>query len=315
LLLLARYAAAGELATLRYYLLTYNVDVYMEALTDVQKQALTMRWLTNQSVLFAFAAALVLWGLRRVLLGPVRSLLTRFDEEGFPATVAWGALLSLIACNTTLRNFWHYYVQIVPWFGLLVGLLLDRAMAERQTDARRAVRQRLVVIGPIVIWIFVAWGLKADVYHHAQATIRSKTKAICQAVQAHSAPDQAIFVWGFRPDLYTWCHRKPASRFVYTTFVAGFVPWANEMTKEQEDRFAVPGSRELLIHDLEQAAPPIILDAAGSLGGRSIKRYEQLARYVDQHYCPAGERDGLPFLLRREASGACPAALSPELAE
>jgi hypothetical protein len=305
------YAIAGELGTLYYYLFTYNVDVYVGVLTWPEKLEKLQWWLIGHSVQLSVAVALVAWGLMRPLQGGLRRTLHRWDEDGFLPTVALGAFLGLAVCNSTLRNFVHYYVQIVPWFGLLLGLALDQALRLSKPAPHRR-RLRIAVIAPAVMAALVGWSWREDLNKRAQAGWRERVEPVCSAVQQHSTPDDALFVWGFRPDLYTWCQRRPASRYVYTTFVAGFVPWQDKMTKAREDALAVPGSRSQLLQELEATRPPVLIDAAKSLAGRSISRYERLAEYVARHYCHGGTRSGLDVLLRRRPDGSCPPALAPE---
>ncbi|MBW2529352.1 MAG: glycosyltransferase family 39 protein [Deltaproteobacteria bacterium] len=300
-----RYGAAGQLDGLLYYGWTYNVDVYMQTVSGEIKRLTVIRWLTDRAVLFGAGLALVLWGLRRPFSGGLRGWLRRWDEDGFTATVALGALLGLIACNTTLRSFWHYYVQIVPWFGCLAGLLIDRALARRSRGPRRATIQRVLVAAPMLLIVIASWAASVDTYRQAQERIREETSSWCAAIDEWVSPTEPLFVWGFRPDLYVWCNRRPASRFVYTTFVAGFVPWANWMTKEQEDQFATPGSRQELIAELEATQTPLIVDAGASLAGRGLLRYEELARYVRKRYCPAGTLPNMPLWARRTGAE-CP---------
>lgn len=51
-----------------------------------------------------------------------------YDKVGFIGTVGLAALLALSFGNATGRNFHHYYVMHAPWFALLAGLLLERAV-------------------------------------------------------------------------------------------------------------------------------------------------------------------------------------------
>lgn len=311
LLVLARYALAGELDALVYYGWTYNVDVYMQTLTAEVKRAAAWRWIAERAVIFAVAGALVLWGLSRPLAGGVLGLLRRWDEEGFTPTVGLGALLSLVACNSTLRGFAHYYVQVVPWFGLLAGLLLDRALPPRRPAPRRATVARAVVVAPLLLVAAASFAARVDVYQQAQARIRQQARAWCATIDEHAPRGAPLFVWGFRPDLYVWCERAPASRFVYTTFVAGFVPWATTMSKAEEDRFASPGSRRLLVSELERAKPPVIVDAGASLAGRGLLRYELIADHVRQHYCLVDASSDMPLWVRRTAGTRCARPNSP----
>jgi hypothetical protein len=103
-------------------------------------------------------------------------------------------------------------------------------------------------------------------------------------IQAHTKPSQRLFVWGFRGQLYVSCARRPASRYVFTSFVAGFVPWFFNSTLEEENSHVVPGARDILLRELEQTKPPVIVDAGYSLAGRYMTRYPELARYLYDHY-------------------------------
>jgi hypothetical protein len=62
------------------------------------------------------------------------------------------------------------------------------------------------------------------------------------------------------------------------------VPWFNHHTKQQDDALTVPGSRAQLIADLESSRAPVIVDAPGTMGGRPMRRYQELAAYLDAHY-------------------------------
>ena len=58
---------------------------------------------------------------------------------------------------------------------------------------------------------------------------------IVQFVAQHSRPDQTVFVWGFRAETYLSARRYPASRYVYTVYPAGVVPWF-QGTRDEETR-------------------------------------------------------------------------------
>ncbi len=305
------YVIAGEVGTLYYFLFTYNVDVYMAVLTGSEKLEKLQWWLIGHSIHLSVAVSLVAWGLMRPLQGRPRGILRRWDEDGFVPTVALAALLGLALCNSTQRDFVHYYVQIVPWFGLLLGLALGQALRLSKPPQNRGLL-RVVVLAPAVLLTLVGWSWREELNDRVQQGWRSLVEPVCAAVHERSAPGDTLFVWGFRPDLYTACQSRPASRYVYTTFVAGFVPWHDQMTKAREDALAVPGSRAQLLEELETTQPPVLIDAAKSLSGRSISRYEKLAEYVGHNYCRSGQRSGLDVLLRRRPDGGCPPPLAPE---
>jgi hypothetical protein len=111
-----------------------------------------------------------------------------------------------------------------------------------------------------------------------------KPPLICPTVQQYARPDEPVFIWGFYSEAHIWCRRKPATRYVLSTFVAGFVPWFHNLTRAQEDELQAPNSRAQLIAELEAGKTRVILDAHASMGHRPMRRYDELARYLDSHY-------------------------------
>ena len=307
-----RYASEGELKTLIYYTFTYNSEVYLGPYTRQAKIDVLVGWSANNGVLLGILAAVSLWAITRPLAAApkLRQLPRAWDEHGFVATVGVGALLASLASNSPLRGFIHYYLAVVPWCGLLLGLVVERALETRHTLApHRDAVIRALVLAPMVVVAAMGVGTRFSGF----ARDRAKGgfgdmhgSPICKYVQAHSGPKDTLFVWGFLPEIYTACERKPATRYVLTTFISGFVPWFDKATKAEDDARAVPGSRDIVLRELEESKPPIIIDAPKSLGNRPMKRYEVLARYLDQHYCAAGPQAGFDIYLRKGDGGACP---------
>jgi len=118
-------------------------------------------------------------------------------------------------------------------------------------------------------------------------------------------PDHA----GDGPDAaetYVSAHRYPASRFVYTVYPSGVVPWFAATHAEEASR-VVPGSQQLLLDDLEASEPELVIDAGRSMKGRYMYAIPLLRRYLDRHYCFARFVDGEP-IYRRRHDDACPPA-------
>jgi hypothetical protein len=91
---------------------------------------------------------------------------------------------------------------------------------------------------------------------------------------------------------------------VYTTFVAGFVPFLDD-PRDVEDERAAPGSREILRRELEAAKPGVILDSAGSLKNRSILSYPILKELVVRDYCRVMANVGGPNVWVRRDLAPC----------
>ena len=294
-LVVARYAVAGELRTFWYYLVTYNVEVYMAPLKGVSRMLAIGAWFRENLVLMTLALTGVAWSLGRLAVASLRarSLAAGYLAVGFQVTVALTAVVSVVGAHFALRGFGHYYVQAVPWFALLAGVVVESARepdspAGSETSAagpggsRGLALYHALVLLPMIVVSEVVWAPKRAGLGPQVAGV--KPSLICPVAQQYARPEDRIFIWGFYSEAHIWCRRKPATRYVFSTFVAGFVPWFHNLTRAQEDALAVPGSRAQLIAELEAGKTPVILDAHVSMGHRPMRRYEELARYLDDHY-------------------------------
>jgi hypothetical protein len=310
LLLLARYGAAGALHELYYYVVAYNSGPYMSIFGEVSLLTVYKEWVAYRPLELALCLVAVSGGFAQLFAARAaeRSWLRALRRSSFDLTVTLMAIGGLMAAKASRRDFDHYYLMVVPGFGLLLGTLLERALDSwgATRAASYSVAYRALLLAPLVLigeltWNNRARNLTAWSTQHMRITDLATAHAeppVCQFIREHSAPADYLFVWGFRPQLYVSCARLPATRFVFTTFVAGHVPLANDPV-EVEDTLTVPGSRELLMAELQQTKPPVIVDSARTLAMRSLRRYPELWRYVDQHYLSAGVVGDDEVFLRR----------------
>jgi hypothetical protein len=325
LIVVARYLAAGELQTLFYYTVTYNAEVYLAPYSTLAKFNAYGSWTAKYGVLLGILGPLGVWAVTRPALAAagLRDLPRAYDERGFLATVGLSSLVLVVVSNAALRDFIHYYIIVVPWCGLLFGAAVehmlearDPALAEAPSEGadpgggRRLALSRALALLPILVVTLIGSGQRFSRYardlHNKEVFDDGRTSDICAFVRERSKPDDALFIWGFNPQFYTSCERRPASRYVFTVYPAGFVPWFPKATMEEDEARAVPGSRELLIQDLEESRPPVIIDASKSMGDRPMRRYKELAAYLDKHYCSV-KRERFGAFLRRDEAGRCPA--------
>jgi hypothetical protein len=304
LLFLVRLAAAGALADAYYYLVTYNSGPYMFPFRESSIASSYAKWLLARPLELAACALAIAWGFTQPLVTREGSWLRSLQRSGFELTVAAMALGGIIAARASMRDFDHYYQMAVPGFALLLGCLIERAAPNARTLHRALLLLPLVLIGEVV-WAGRSQSLLAWSTQHMTLTnidAAYEEPPMCAFIREHSAPEDRLFVWGFRAQLHVSCARLPASRFVYSTFVSGFVPTA-DLSTEVENTLVRPGAREQLIDDLERTRPPIIVDAARTMGMRSFHRYPQLQRYVVDHYHLASTVGGDQVWLRRDAQG------------
>jgi hypothetical protein len=303
LLVLGRYAVAGELGTFFFYFFTYNSHYYMAPYTQESFLREYRSWMLRYAAYVAAGIALVAFGITRCLSElDSKGFWALVHRRGFLLTVCLCAALSGAIANATLRNFPHYYVQAIPWFALLAGVLFEELAFAQSPSLKEWVLQ-VCALGPLVA-IFLTMSLSKLADYRVAAARRPRNLNICQYVDQHSSPDDHIYVWGFAPDFYTFCKRRPGSRYVFSTFQSGYVPFFDNATRDQDRVRVVPGSPELFLGDLEASRPALVLDVP--IAHRSIKDTPAFAAYLRKAYCAPTVYDGVEVFHRRREDGACP---------
>ena len=311
-LVLAVYAAAGHLRELVYYYQRYGREIFMAPLTrEVMKAKLreqldlhllvvmTVGLITLLAVARAWRALLATtsagWGTRLRANAPCLFLLSQF-------------VVALLGASFTWRFFPHYFVQVFPFLGLLAAYALSEPFEGTGAElTTKAVGGAVVVAGAAVLL-----GLTSGALHHRVVTLGKRgqwardprTDPMVRYVAETTEPSDTIFVWGFRADLHVSAHRDPASRYVYSVYPAGVVPWFHA-TREEEESRVVPGSRERLLVDLEASKPELIVDAGRTMDGRYMFSIPILRDYLDKEYCFVRHIDGEPIYRRRHEAD-CP---------
>ncbi|HEY6558497.1 MAG TPA: glycosyltransferase family 39 protein [Polyangiaceae bacterium] len=296
-----RYAIAGELSSFWYYFVEYNRDVYMAPFRDTGVFERLGNSVAPVLPLASLIGALTAGFLLSLFKG--RGAAAALDRSGFAAVLLVGTVVFGLTVNAPMRGFGHYYLSLFPWTALLAGDLLDRAVL--------AARHQVSAASGMLLALAVAahWGWSRQYGSRATESARlpplnPMNTPLCQYLSGRTKPWDPVFIWGFYAEAYVSCRVSPATRYVYTTFPAGVVPWF-ESTLEQENARSVSGSRGILIRELEQSQPRVIVDASGSLMGRSLRRYAELAAYLDRHYCPDGKLFYGDLYVRKGTSEAC----------
>jgi hypothetical protein len=129
-------------------------------------------------------------------------------------------------------------------------------------------------------------------------------KPVARFIAATTSPQDKIFVWGFSPWLYQYSGRRPAGRYVFETYVTGFVPWFWASAEVERAR-VVPGSLEALVYDLERERPAIVVDAGSIMIARPMRAYDRAARFLRAHYCFEVRLGGFDVYRRTPDGGPC----------
>ena len=220
--------------------------------------------------------------------------------------VAW--IICIIPCiSLGGRFFGHYYLQFLPPLVILAALgivvrwefyLRSRSVSLRNRRALHAAFSICVLALPFLsaLWLHV---YEIGVLKERVVPIQNITKA----VEQYSNDDDSIFVWGHNSNIYFFSRRKPASRFVYCSYLSGIKEGYEDhpvMAKRGPDFNAWV----MLKRDFERNPPRVIVDMAptGRGGYNKVPITEQLflANYLRDGFRKAETVAGADIYVRRK---------------
>lgn len=317
-------AAQGALRDAVFYAWTYNVVTYGPEIAAGERLASAAKLVA----MFRDGAPLVLPWVVIALAGAAFRVAQRAPTPEEATDNPWRAFLlawtatSLAGAASGGRAFDHYFIQALPPLCLLTGLLADQAGRLVLAPHRRALARMLAALALGATALTLGNSVLAQ---RARTLAADSSERTARAVRQLTAPEERIFVWGFHPDIHVLSDRRAATRFVYSSFVTGLVPWTNTAPERDTSYAIVPGALETLLRELETRRPAMIVDC--SMGpNRSwqkypLGRFPALRAFVDRHYVRvdpdqfSGQGYGL-YLIRDESrrqavatSGSLPASL------
>ena len=194
-------------------------------------------------------------------------------------------LFAWTGCATALtflggRFFDHYFPAVIPPLAALGGL-----------GYATLVRKRLAILAaavPVLACWLAVWNIHT-VQHWFGEPIRHYD-GIADYIDAHSAPDDRVFVWGYFPPLYVAADRLAATRYTGCHYVTGYaaIGLGRDLPPEIEDKLGVPDGFAILLRDLEHYRPVLLVDTAPAdlhhWKRYPLSRYPILAQYVSDHY-------------------------------
>jgi hypothetical protein len=285
-LVLLRYALAGELKTFFFWSTAFGMKVYM-APFEGQVSHLMFEWFINEpwavvSVALALTVTLVR-PLSAIAVFSGTGLRAGLRHSAFEIAVGSTALALLIGAALPLRIWPNYFMPVFPFFGLTLGILVERSLARGTSSSWIPQSAAVAVIGGL---------LAVAGTHHLYSLAGERSRGswpnprpdpACTEVDrlAGTAKDP-IFVWGTAGDLYVTCQRHSVSMFTSTMIIAGIMPpsWTPEPAR------VAPGVQELLLRELKASMPPVILDHQMSPGARMIN-FPIFADFLHERYCRA----------------------------
>lgn len=301
------FQANHALADLKFYAWTYNTQYYVpEVPLMMRLAAIRVPYqLFTERMPVAFGLALA------GVLGLLWLVMIRERREPARAALAWltlgWAASGLLSTTLSGREFAHYSIQVLPGAALVCGWSLawlwDRAGRVRWIT-RAAVAGALLSLAVQDVRMIAA----AD-------TNDGYGPELGQIIQRNSRPEERMFIWGYMPELYVFSRRLPSTRFIYTNWITGFIPWTNSDFLTDTTYAIIPGTAEQLRQDLEKHPPAIVVDTGAlrtylkyPLSGQGWLWRKVLGEFAEIEPA-AGSRLG--FRIYRRVASAAPGAFFP----
>lgn len=300
-----------------FYGWTYNLIYYgaETSLADRIQAALALpRMLGEEYPLqLGFIILAALGGLHLV----TRNQPSEQDKAAQLAAVFLLCWLALSAAGSASagRVHAHYYIQSLPALALAAAWVLGSATGWCLSPGRWWLR-----LGSALLLLAAGWNAVAHPLRGRTRPAGGKDVAYRPAdfIKAHSRPTDRIIVWGIYPDFYVYADRKPASRYIYTSFQTGVQPGKNTAPDINTDYGAVPGALDELVRELEATRPVFFVDS--SLGAQRLFEkyplhlYPALDRFVREHYAEVElsqfRPHGFRVLMLKDSSRRTPFALA-----
>ena len=193
------------------------------------------------------------------------------------------------------RGFDHYFIQALPSICLLLGWILGGLIEEVLTGNR----PRLLRAGLGLLLVILSGQIIHKTFRARERTLPDDPSLrAAQFIQSHSEPSDKIFVWGYHPDLYFLANRKPASRFIYCSFLTGMIPWSNVGPDRDTSYAIVPGAMEQLLADLERSRPTFVVDCSAGQNRfwqkYPLEKFPALQNWLLAHYVLAEQAQFVP---------------------
>jgi 4-amino-4-deoxy-L-arabinose transferase-like glycosyltransferase len=190
------------------------------------------------------------------------------------ALLAWLAV-SVVGTVASGRFYPHYYIQIVLPLSLLAAPAFAGAMRGATCAGLRP--------GWAASWLALTVCV-FSVLHWSGLPLRVEPTRTGQAILARARPHDRMFVWGQAPQLYLDSRRRPASRYVTSFPLTGYIFGGPTPGVDTRDRI-LSDAWPNLEDDFARHPPQFIVDAQAAPDDRyPIEDFPILSRLIRDRY-------------------------------
>lgn len=199
----------------------------------------------------------------------------------------WGTLLmlagvSFVGVSASGRFYPHYYLQLLPPLVLLGAPVLAAIRTKTQTAYVFLLQPRT-----LRICLFAT----ASAFLVANAVTLWQQRPInefSQYIRDHSTSEDKVFFWGATDYLYAEAQRRPASRYIHSFPLTGYIfgsPLRHDPNHDTTGRIR-PGAWQTLQEEFRQSPPLYFVDTdPGTIAKKyPPSRYPFLKQLLEQHY-------------------------------
>jgi 4-amino-4-deoxy-L-arabinose transferase-like glycosyltransferase len=209
------------------------------------------------------------------------------------------ALLGLLAASAIgaaagARFYPHYYVQLIPPLALLAASYYARLWS-------RTIQPPHWLLRPRVTYAWLALTvITFSIIHWTGLAPRRLPSEVGRYLFTHSNPEDRIFVWGQKMNIYLEAHRRPASRYITTFPLTGHVFGGRVPGLDTRSRI-LPDAWSTLQQDFARHPPAYIVDvqADPKTAQDPVKDFPILAKLLAERYQPvARTAEGVIYRMR-----------------
>jgi 4-amino-4-deoxy-L-arabinose transferase-like glycosyltransferase len=201
---------------------------------------------------------------------------------------------SAIGAAAGARFYPHYYVQLIPPLALLAAPYYARLWSG-------AIQPPHWLLRPKVTYAWLALTVIAFSTEHWMALASRRVPSETgRYLFAHSAPDDRIFVWGQSSEIYLDAHKRPASRYITTFPLTGYVFGGTIPGFNTRSRI-LPGAWSTLQQDFAKHPPTYIVDVQSDSRTLQypVKNFPILDTLLKERYQPvARTAEGTIYRMR-----------------
>jgi hypothetical protein len=296
------YAIAGELHDFWYWFYRFNREVYMAPYDRAHAVRAFNEWLRKDAFLVAGLVMLVVHTLARAVSnaeGATGSLSRRLAMSAFPLVIAAELVIAVGGSLAPLRFWSQYYLPPVPWAALLLGWTLEGAATSRM----RGTKSTWGVVTAVALLTAISVGfLESELHNWRRLEGRGRwasayPEPVCESLDRYTEKGDPIFIWGFDSDLYITCRRRPASKYLYSTMIAGVVV---PFWRDPRPEWVAENAHETLIAELTDQNVAVVIDSPDRAHGSSMREVKKLQALLNERYRRSGKlvaKDGRKMTL------------------